>query len=316
MFDDSKIRRFVRQTLLAERGPAAGGDAQRQTRRNIVMPPTGVWVKWNKNNPRKYRDGGRDTGPGEEMLAWELGGATQGNSVSFDVVDHEGRKWEVKEPDASRAIRPGIEGRKALAHVRTALEEVCRQLTEGFNIVDFEALKAFAEGAQLSTDAVAEFVANDVPMIMSGEISAGRIMGGSKTNPNGLLQVLEFVKFIIGDASKAPHREMQLGRAKKTVDVGTYVHASRALGLADHEIDADVQELFAGTFRHPAFKKPRAFIKEVWHNGVKASSVFHGTEGVIVVSSTQFMIIPRNELDSHFRFQRISKGEPRFVLID
>jgi hypothetical protein len=280
------------------------------------MPPTGVWVKWNRNNPRKYRDGGRDTGPGEEMLAWELGGATQGNSVSFDVVDSEGRKWEVKEPDASRAIRPGIEGRKALAPVRNALEEVCRQLTEGFNIIDFEALKAFAEGAPLSTDAVAEFVANDVPMIMSGEISAGRILGGSKSNPHGLLQVLEFVKFIIGDAAKAAPREMQLGKVKKTVDIGTYVHASRALGLTDHEIDADVQELFAGTFRHPAFKKPQAFIKEVWFNGVRASAVFRGTEGVIVVSSAQFMIIPRNELDLHFRFQRISKGEPRFVLVE
>lgn len=307
------IMEHVLQALLLERSQLPKGKGSKQ--RVVVMPPTGVWVKWTKGNPRQYHDGARHTGPGEEMLAWELGGATQGLSVSYDIVDGEGRKWEVKEPDSGNGIRPGIEGRKALVPIRRTLEEVCRQLSEGFDLIDFEALKMFAEGAPIGVSEVASFIENDVPMIMAGEISAGRILG-SKTNPVGLLQVLEFVRFMIGDAVKAPPRKMKLGKLTKTIDVGTYVHANRALGLSDDQIDASVQELFAGTFRHPAFRKPQAFIREVWQNGITASSVFHGVEGVIVVNPREFMIIPRSELDVHFRFQRISKGDPRFVLVD
>jgi hypothetical protein len=332
MSDVRLIRQFVASALLRERNQAArarlafaeplapprspDGPASGVRRKPFALPPTGVWLRWSKGNPRAYRDGGRDTGPGEEMLAWELHGSTQGNSVPWDIVDADGNKWEVKEPDTSNAIRPGIEGRKALAPVRQALEEVCRQLSDGFDIVDFEALEDYAQGAPLDTSEVAAFISEDVPMIMSGEISAGRIMGGSRANPIGLLQVLEFVKFMIGDAAKACPREVKWGNVTRIVDIGTYVHASRALGLDDKEIDATVCELFAGTFRHPAFRKPNTFIKEVWHNGVKASAVFGHTAGVIIVDQKQYMIIPRDELDVHFKFQRISKGEPRFVVVD
>lgn len=199
--DIQLIRTYVSQLLVEKAAPPKGSKgpgSYLQRRRRAALPPVGVWVRWSKNNPREYKAGGRDTGPGEEMIAWELGGATQGNSVSYDVVDQDGDKWEVKEPGDGGMIRPGVEGRRALQPVRQQLEDVCRQLVEGFDIIDFDALEPFAEGAPITPDDVAQFIMRDVPMITSGEISDGRIMGGSRVNPVGLLQVLEFVKFMVG----------------------------------------------------------------------------------------------------------------------
>lgn len=320
MANDNRLIRMYVSQVIAERAPPAKGamgpGPYLQRRRRASLPPTGTWVRWSKNNPREYKAGGRDTGPGEEMIAWELGGATQGNSVSYDVVDQDGDKWEVKEPGDGGMIRPGVEGRRALQPVRQQLEDVCRQLVEGFDIIDFDALEPFAEGAPITPDDVAQFIMRDVPMITSGEISDGRITGGSRVNPVGLLQVLEFVKFMVGEAADAPAREITLGGQKKTVGVDQYVHGMRSFGVKDEELDATVPELFAGTFRHPAFRRPRFFIKEVWLNSMHASMVFPGVSGVIVVTPSQFKIITHDMLDDSFKFMRISKGEPRFALQD
>ena len=280
------------------------------------MPPTGVWLNWDPKNPKKYREGNRDTGPGEEKIAWELGGSTQGHSVSYDVIDRDGNKWEVKEPNASDMIRPGIEGRRAVESIRQEIEEICRQLKRGFSRIDFSALPAYESESTIKSFEVEDFIQHDIGMIMSGELSQGRIVGKTRKNPVGLLQVLEYVRHMIGDATCRPKRKVSWNGAEREVDVGTYVHASRELGLSDSDIGVDVCDLFAGTFRHPAFLKPRSFIKEVWSRGVRASAVFGNVSGLVLVSPAQYMIVPHAELDDHLRFLYISKGEPRFEVND
>ncbi len=311
------IRRYV-SLMLTERGaPRAqtkNAETAQAAAKSRPVPPSGVWVDWSPENPHKYRAGDRDTGPGELKLAWELGGEIQGHSVSYDVIDARGNKWEVKEPDASSAIRPGVEGRRAVDGIRSTLDDVCRQLRRGFSRIDMSALPAYESSAGIKSFDVEKFIENDVPAIMGGEISQGRIMGKSHRNPVGLLQVLEYVKHLIGDADKC-RRKVTWNGAERDVDIGTYVRTSRELGLADSDIGVEVCDLFAGTFPHLAFRKPRTFIRDVWLRGVRASTVFANVTGVVLVSQQQFMLIPQGELDDHLRFMRISKGEPRFEVV-
>src|SRR3990167_9160087 len=81
------------------------------------------WTRWSPKAKRVSMVPTRSgVGPGEERLAKEIGGEVQGPSVSYDVVDSRGRKWEVKNPDKSGRIRTGVEGfQKA--------EPLLRQLT-------------------------------------------------------------------------------------------------------------------------------------------------------------------------------------------
>jgi hypothetical protein len=95
-----------------------------------------------------------------------------------------------------------------------------------------------------------------------------------------------------------------------------YVHAARMMGVNDVDIDASVPELIAGTFMHEAFRRPRQFVTMIWQrDAVKASQVFKGVSGVVVVRSDSFMIIPIDRIDDVLRFVRVSKGEPRFDLV-
>jgi hypothetical protein len=276
--------------------------------------PTGVWIDWNPRNPHKYHAGDRDTGPGELRLAWELGGEIQGHSVSYDVIDAQGNKWEVKEPNSSDMVRPGVEGRRAVEAVRQEIEEICRQLRRGFSRIEMSALPAFESETAIKSFDVEEFIQHDIPMIMNGELSQGRIVGRTHKNPVGLLQVMEYVKHMIGDADKCRRRVAWNG-TERDIDVGTYVRTARELGISDSDMGVEVCDLFAGTFPHPAFRKPRTFIRDVWLKGVQASTVFSNVTGVVLVSPQQFMIIPHAELDDYLRFLYISKGEPRFEVM-
>jgi len=308
------FRRYV-SLVLVERDTGTrvqSTKASASTRR--TMPPTGVWVDWSPRNPHKYRAGDRDTGPGELKLAWELGGEIQGHSVSYDVIDAQGNKWEVKEPNASDMIRPGVEGRRAVEGIRQQIEEICRQLRQGFSRIDMSALPAYESETGIKSFDVEDFIEHDIPMVMNGELSQGRIVGKTHKNPVGLLQVMEYVKHMIGDANKCK-RKVSWNGSEREIDVATYVRTSRELGLSDSDMGVEVCDLFAGTFSHPAFRKPRTFIRDVWLRGVQASTVFDNVAGVVLVSPQQFMIVPHAELNDHLRFLYISKGEPRFEVM-
>jgi len=74
---------------------------------------------------------GEGVGRGEERLAVELDGQIMGGNVSYDVVDAEGRKWEVKEPESKSGggrVRIEQEGIRAVAPVLRKLASVLTKI--------------------------------------------------------------------------------------------------------------------------------------------------------------------------------------------
>lgn len=303
------LREMIRsQVALLERAeqPAAKQPAAKKR-----TPTPGVWHSWSPRNPYKYMES--ENHPGEERAAWEMGGDVQGDATTYDIVDAAGRIWEVKQPNRRGIIRAGSEGTKALVPFMRTIHAVCDQLTEGFDRIDFDALGQWVDGAELTVTQVESFLRKDVPDLKRGTISPGRIYGGTHKNPYGLLQVLEFVRSLIGDADKRPSRQVSWRGATHELNIARYVHVSREIGLSDSEIDADVAELFAGTFSHPAFSRPRAFIRELMTNAIHASDVFGHTAGVIMVQPDKFMIVVRDRLDEYFSFFDMTQARPEFL---
>lgn len=317
----SALRSLIREAILTEappkkpvpKKPAAKSKAPKRP----IVPMQ--WNAWNKRNPMKWEPTQTGTGPGEAMLAWELGGETQGGNVSYDVVTADGKKWEVKFPDPNNnTIRAGQEGQGAFAAASKELIAVMDQLVTGFaSLTDKNTSGAIAallgpKGAE-QVQQIKMFVDTAAPLMTKGEISFGRIFGGTSANPVGLKQAMEFIHMLMTSHGAKPGKEttknVTYADKKRDVDIPTYIKVGKTLDVPSDEIDVDVTDLFFGSFTHPGFKDPAKFISNNWTNGAPASAVFGKTDGVILVDQSKgYFIIPTKKLDKTLTLIQVTQG--------
>ncbi|MHA2021275.1 MAG: hypothetical protein ACW96N_06140 [Candidatus Thorarchaeota archaeon] len=243
-------------------------------------------------------------------MAHVLEGEVQGGSVSYDIVDGDGKRWEVKEPGADGSIRPGNEGRAAIADAKQQLERASRKLVQGLSIVSSE-IDINAMLSQESQDLIRNFIASDISMIKKGEISKGRI-----ERMYNILKVINNI--IVDEQDEINQKKVELGdedhSVKRDVDLRTYVRLGQFLKLSKDDLRVEDAEVFAAAFNYDAFLDPDDFIRRVWREAAKASDVFGHTAGVILVHPDGFRIVAKEDLDTVFQFNNISQGTSKFKI--
>jgi len=247
-------------------------------------------------------------GPGEDRIAFVLGGEVQGGNVSYDILDPEGQKWEIKEPSPDGTIRPGTEGKAAISKTRNDLEDAVRKLRKGLNIVQRSA-DVTAILSKENIEMIRDFLIKDEPMIKKGEVSKGRI--------ERLRNILNLIKKLIDENTLSDdQKKVEMGDEDHTVSqeigVKTYIKLGHELNLSKKDLKVDDKEIFASVFNHEPFNNPDDFIDEVWKNAAKASDVFGHTAGVILVHPDGFRIIKNQDLDKNLLFSIITQGTAKF----
>lgn len=295
------LREFIQQ-LIAEASP-------RKKPRYNLRGKEG-WQPWPEDSLSIPYSGRVGVGPGEDRLAHVLDGEVQGGSVSYDIVDGEGKKWEVKEPTPDGGIRPGTEGKAAIADARQQLERASRKLIQGLGTVSAE----IDIGSMLSRESqelIRNFIANDIPMIKKGEISKGRM-----ERFYNILKVINHI--IVDEQDEINQKQVELGdedhSVKRDVDLRTYVRLGQFLNLSKDDLRVEDAEVFAAAFNYDAFLDPDDFIRRVWREAAKASDVFGHTDGVILVHPDGFRVIPKEDLDAALQFYNITQGTSKFKI--
>lgn len=258
-------------------------------------------------------------GPGERRLAKLLGGEVMGGGESYDVVDREGNKWEVKEPTGGLKgeIRPGTEGLAAVQVAFSKIKHVIEQIDGVFGSKKRVKTAAAAEKVMDSATVkkIQEFVTSEAPMLMKGEVSKGRMAK--------LLEILHLISAVLGDKepsndeAKPKHVEMgdEETKVEKDVDLNTYVKLGKVMNLDAKDLNVTPGDMLRSSFSGRAFRDPDAFMEKSWNKAALASDVFGHTSGVILVSDVSFRIVPRVELDKVLVFSRITKGFPHFKVL-
>lgn len=297
---ETVVRSIVRSVLVEEPMKTKGASAG--------MTP---WPASVKDVPYKPKQAG--VGPGEERLAHILGGSVQGGSVSYDVVDKAGNKWEVKEPDKGREIRPGTEGLVGFATARAKLESVIKRIDAVFGSGKMQMTMAAAKELMTpeSLSRIQKFCTEEAPFIVKGEISKGRI--------EQLYDVMGIIAQAVGGSTE------KAGTAKKfvslrdgeheltkDVDISTYVKVGKSLDYSADELNVTARDVLASTFKSSAFKDPTRFMADVWDQAAKASQVFGKTSGVILVTPDGYRVVPTAQLDDVLVFNRVTQGKPKF----
>lgn len=274
------------------------------------------YVPWSAAAKRIPYEGRAGVGPGEERLARIFGGEVQGGNVSYDVVAG-GKKWEVKEPDDRGEIRPGTEGMRAIASLMQDLTALGQELRNGFSQLDPQVAAAAFEGkGEEILTGIKGFIDNDLPkMIDKGEVSSGRVFGGARQKGYSLVDVLKGLKQLLGSTSDTPDtKKIVYGDNEHQVDLPTYVRVGRILDVPEDEMDVTPGDVFSAKFTHRAFKDVDGFLAD-YMNSIKASHVFSGTDGVILVDPGGYRVVPKAALDKHLAFSRITQGKPKFKVV-
>lgn len=305
----SLIEEFVSQVLDEKDKPVKGDDPQPSTK-----PMPGGWQPWPKtvvNIP--YEPKQKGVGPGEDRLAKLLGGRVMGGGESYDIIDSQGNKWEVKEPSGGLKgeIRPGTEGLAAVQVAFGRIKNVVSRIESVFGTKTRSRTASAAEQV-MGPDVVkkiSDFVVDEAPMLMKGEVSRGRMAA--------LGEVLHLINAALGDHDEhdvTKHVEMgdEETTVEKDVDLITYVKLGKVMDLDAKDLNVSAGDMLRSTFNGLAFRNPDRFIEVNWERAALASVVFGHTSGVILVSQSGYRMIPKSDIDNVLIFNRITKGFPHF----
>lgn len=271
------------------------------------------WHHWSPDNTVSYEHlPRRGAGKGEAKLIAEscFGGEIQGGTVSYDILDSQGRKWEVKELDKSREVRLGVESTEEVIHFWTEAVMCCRQIEKftemsgAFSSCDVNNFDPFEHHVE-------NFVSEGSRKILRGEMAKGTILGGTRQTPVGLKQIVDYLGSHIISATK---RYAEVGHPSLLVPYEAVIGFLLEQGEDPSVLNPDPLEVARSVLRHPFFKDP-GILSRAWAEASKPSVVFGQVDGVIMVNETGFFVVPRERLDSYFKFERISQRVARFKFI-
>ena len=245
-------------------------------------------------------------GPGEARLAEIFGGKVQGGNVSFDVVTPDGQRWEVKAlNNQSEHIRPGIMGKAVFDKARKRLDSIIKQM-HNFAIV---AKKIGDDNDAINY--IHSFVEEEADMISKGEISPERFKAFRTT-----LNVAAMIKKQWSSGEEANvDTTIRLANKKVTVDKPTYIDVAKRVQKAVPNVDIlgsiKEHEIALSALRDSAFDSPAEFIDN-WYQSIDINNVFEHDDGVFIVNTEGFNLVPRSMFKKAFVFRRVSQGFPRF----
>lgn len=259
------------------------------------------------------------TGPGEEWIAHIFGGQVQGGGVSFDVVMPDGSAWEIKQLlRSSDTIRPGTEGRQAFEGAKNHLNAIVKQI-KNFTKVATKIGLADRLGSddKKKLEFVKTFIDDEAEMILGkGEVSKERFI-----DLRSVLITLSKLKALnaesLGEKGSSPELTVGLNDKQIAVDRPTFIDVAKRVEKATKREDILSQfeelDIALATLKDAAFDDPRSFFNE-WFSSIKIDRVFSQVDGVIIVNPQGFMIVPKDQLQTTIKFDKITQGQPRFVL--
>ena len=284
-----------------------------------------VWYPWPGNisshSKTKYDDPNKrkvGIGPGEEWLAGYFGGNVMGPSRSYDLVTKDGKRWEVKALERpSETIRPGTEGRRAIEAARRRLNSILLQM-RNFIVVaknlGFMDDMSHADRS-LMLKYVNEFLEDNYDWIVTaGEVSIERIVALRST----LKTINDYCATTgVGDIKKTTGDVIGLNDREINVDKQTFIDVTKRVekstGQKDLLSQINKDERLLSTLKDKAFTKRSEFLDE-WYESVDVNKVFEDVDGVFVVNTKGFVMIPKSRLKEGLKFLKISQGTPRFAL--
>lgn len=273
----------------------------------------GVMVPWPKDSLKIPYGKSEGVGPGEQRLAFVLGGKVMNTSVGFDIQAPTG-KYEVKEPKSHihGEFRVGTSGTAALGPALKEIRTVVAQLMHVFGEHVSDEIKSIR--AQNFSDAdvarVQEVLDGDELMLA---IVKGTI-GIARTNELGSIVLM------VHNRLKNKLREEKyvvLGNSDHSAEARTdvtdaeFVRIAKELGVSFDALGLDKSDQLRSELSHPAFTNPREFIKLI-KSPVKPSDVFDHVDFLALVSQVGYVIIPKSELDRRIEYYRMGMMRPEF----
>ncbi len=252
--------------------------------------------------------------PGEERLAAILGGQTQGDNVSFDIVTKNGRRWEVKGiRKPSDQIRPQALGMKAFAAASKELSNLCDQIkdfVEDVKNIGIDKVMTKPEQRRLFF-VIERFVSDEIENFDRGEISYERfnllrraLKAAGALKKSWLLDVGETKDETLSIAGK----DVKVSR-QKYIAIARNVHKANPQANILDLIDS--RERLLALLWSSAFDDPDAWLDK-WDESIDVDRIFSDVSGVFVVTLDGFFKIPRKMLKQVFKLARISKGVPLY----
>ena len=253
-------------------------------------------------------------GPFEQRLATVLGGqVVGGGSKSYDL-EVNGSKYEVKKPNKAAVIRLGTEGAAVFAKARGNFEEVCRLLTELFTndqsrAVSVRELLLDILG-QETYDDIVRFVTSDIPSIMKGNFSDGRMK-----KFYDVIQALSAAQGSAGDDEFMLMMGNNEHSIERDIDITTYLKIGHMLDVPDDELNVTQSDMLNTALDAPVFRDPKAFMRDNWTNGAPASEAFKHVDYVAFVAESGYRVVPVSDIDSVLRFNDVAAGRVEYRVV-
>lgn len=288
--------------------------------------------------------GDKRVGPGENRLAALLGGITQGKSSTFDILALGNGRWEVKQPGTDTTIRSGITGTRAFVDNQQRLNRVC-EVVKSFG----DAFMDFVTGSTRKVGGKEEEVelrlSSNLEQFLSsktskpkfdfekGEITenvsdykkflSGEIRRSSFNRFASLLYDLKDYKDVLNKktTSRSGGTKISLNDNSYSVEPETFIDVARIVkddqrkkqGSPEKgEISVGEEELLLSILRglNDVFKDIDGFADSFW-GSLKASECFD-VDGIFLVSSYGFQLIPSSALDGLLELDSVSQNRPTF----
>jgi len=256
--------------------------------------------------------------PGEARLAKILGAELQGDSVSFDLVDQRGMKWEVKGLQRPASlIRPGVEGIAAakpatdkMMKVVTEIEAFVSRIEEGNPSQACDSIEQMRRFVALR-----KFVDREKKEIERKEISAGRF--------EAIALALENVSALrkAWDYETRKTLKGTIGAGEKSLEVSRFKLVKMLRMLADEDPDAldllstyEPRELaLAELDTKEAYDNPWDWMN-AWDASIDVEKIFN-VDGLLIVTPEGFTMVPRQMMRSVLELRRLSQDAPRYAFV-
>lgn len=266
--------------------------------------------------------GPKGSHPGEERLAKIFGAERQGDNVPFDLVDKDGKKWEVKgllRPTS--VLRPGMVGAHA---VRVPIDRMIKVIVEIEAFVD--AIEAGNPINVCDTNeqmrryvALAKFIKREKKDIERKEISSSRFEAITLALENvAALRKswsYESIKTLTGKLTHG-EKDLEIPRLKlikmlrmlasSDDDDGTAAellatYGPRELALAELETKA-------------AYDSPWDWMN-AWDASIDVDNVFAEVDGLMIVTPEGFIMVPRSLFRDVLELKTLNQDRPRYAFV-
>lgn len=256
--------------------------------------------------------------PGEDRLAMILGAERQGDNVPFDLVDQDGRTWEVKGlAKPTSLIRPGTLGVSAAREAMNRMMKVILEIEAFVDRIEEGGAATVCDTVEQMRRFVAlrKFVDREKKDIERKEISVGRF--------EAIALALENVAALrkAWDYETRKTLKGTIGHGERNIEVPR-LKLVRMLKMLAEE-DPEAQELLS-TYEPRELALAELETKEAydspwdwmnaWDASIDVEQIFD-VDGLIVVNPGGFMMVPRSMFRDVLELRSLSQDRPKYAFV-